>query len=172
MTLQAALFYLLAVAILVATGLAITRRNLVSAVIYLIFSFIGSALLFYLFGAPLLAALQVIIYAGAIMVVFLFVILISGRAPVAESIFPPRQWIPAAAFSAVYLFVAAVLATRVPAGTPRVLMVRASPREFGRYVFQSHWLSIEVVSALLLVAVLAVVAFGGRPAAGAGEEDP
>jgi NADH-quinone oxidoreductase subunit J len=75
MTLYSITFYILAGLILVSTGLAITRRNLVHAVVYLIISFFGSALLFYLLGAPLLAALEVIIYAGAIMVLFLFIIM-------------------------------------------------------------------------------------------------
>ncbi|MDZ7597417.1 MAG: NADH-quinone oxidoreductase subunit J [Desulfobacterales bacterium] len=44
--------------------LAVTRRNLVHAVVYLVMSFFGSALLFYLLGAPLLAALEVIITLG------------------------------------------------------------------------------------------------------------
>jgi len=60
-TLYAAIFYLLAVVILVATLLAITRRNTVHAVVYLILSFLGTALLFYLLGAPFLAVLEAII---------------------------------------------------------------------------------------------------------------
>ena len=65
----------MAAVIVAATGLAITRRHPVHAVVYLILSFLGSAMLFYLLGAPFLAALEVIIYAGAIMVLFLFVIM-------------------------------------------------------------------------------------------------
>ena len=75
MTVYALIFYVVAGFILVATGLAITRRHPVHAVVYLILSFLGSALLFYLLGAPFLAALEIIIYAGAIMVLFLFVIM-------------------------------------------------------------------------------------------------
>ena len=75
MTLYTIIFYVLAAVILVTTGLAITRRNLVHAVVYLVFSFFGSAMIFYLFGAPLLAVLEVIIYAGAIMILFLFIII-------------------------------------------------------------------------------------------------
>jgi NADH:ubiquinone oxidoreductase subunit 6 (subunit J) len=71
MTIYALIFYVLAAIILVTTGLAITRRNLVHVVMYLVFSFFGSAMMFYLFGAPLLAVLEVIIYAGAIMILFL-----------------------------------------------------------------------------------------------------
>ena len=70
-----AIFYTLAAIILLSTLMAITRRNTVHAVVYLVFSFFGTAVLFYLLGAPLLAALEVIIYAGAIMVLFLFIIM-------------------------------------------------------------------------------------------------
>jgi NADH-quinone oxidoreductase subunit J len=75
MTLYTIIFYLLALLIIISTGIAITRRNMVHVVVYLIFSFFGTAMLFYLFGAPLLAVLQIIIYAGAIMVLFLFIIM-------------------------------------------------------------------------------------------------
>jgi len=63
MTLFNILFYAIAALIVVSTGLAVTRRNLVHAVIYLIISFFGSAFVFYLFGAPFLAAVMVIVYA-------------------------------------------------------------------------------------------------------------
>ena len=74
MTFYTILFYILAALIIVTTGLAITRRNMVHTIVYLVFSFFGSAMLFYLLGAPLIAALEVIIYAGAIMILFLFII--------------------------------------------------------------------------------------------------
>ena len=76
MTIYALLFYTIAVLILAATALAVTRKNLVHSVVYLVISFFGSAVLFYLMGAPLLAALEVIIYAGAIMILFLFIIML------------------------------------------------------------------------------------------------
>ena len=61
MTLYGIIFYLLAAIIVVATCLAITRTNLVHTVVYLVISFFGSAMLFYLLGAPFLAALEVIL---------------------------------------------------------------------------------------------------------------
>ena len=89
MTIYSIIFYLLALLILGSTAIAITRRNLVHAVIYLIFSFFGSAMLFYLFGAPFLAILEVIIYAGAIMVLFLFIVIMMKLKKVEERLFPP-----------------------------------------------------------------------------------
>ena len=61
MTVYSIIFYILSAIILITTGIAITRRNLVHAVVYLVFSFFGSAMMFYLFGAPLRAVLEVII---------------------------------------------------------------------------------------------------------------
>ena len=81
-----------------ATAVAITRRNLVHAVVYLIFSFFGTAMLFYLFGAPLLAALEVIIYAGAIMVLFLFVVMMIRVESPEEVMFPREPVAPGRRF--------------------------------------------------------------------------
>ena len=69
------LFYILGAVAVAATAMAVTRRNPVHAVIYLVNSFFALALIFYLLGAPMVAALEVIIYAGAIMVLFLFIIM-------------------------------------------------------------------------------------------------
>lgn len=91
MTLYSIIFYVLAIVILVATFLAITRRNTVHAVIYLILSFLGTALLFYLLGAPFLAVLEAIIYAGGIMVLFLFIVMMIGTGPSARKVNPVRN---------------------------------------------------------------------------------
>jgi len=160
MTLYSITFYILAGLILVSTGLAITRRNLVHAVVYLIISFFGSALLFYLLGAPLLAALEVIIYAGAIMVLFLFVIMMLKVEKLEEQFLPIRQWIPAAGMSFLFLAVGALTISsdadsRVPLKT-----FMAEPKSFGLYLFQRHWLAIEIISLLLLIALIGVLYLG------------
>ena len=75
MNIYAVMFYVLGAVIVGATALAITRRNVMHAIVYLVLSFFGTALLFYLLGAPFLAVLEVVIYAGAIMVLFLFIVM-------------------------------------------------------------------------------------------------
>ena len=72
---EATLFYILAAVTLIGTLCAITARQAVRAIVYLVTSFFALALIFYLLGAPLVAAFEVIIYAGAIMVLFLFVVM-------------------------------------------------------------------------------------------------
>lgn len=160
MTLYSVIFYLLAGLILVSTGFAITRRNLVHAVVYLVISFFGSAVLFYLLGAPLLAALEVIIYAGAIMVLFLFIIMMLKVEGIEERFFPIQQLIPAGIMGLIFLaagglMVAGDQESRIPLKT-----FMAEPAAFGQYLFQTHWLAIEIVSLLLLIVLVGVLYLG------------
>jgi NADH-quinone oxidoreductase subunit J len=172
MNLYAVAFYLLAAVILGATLMAVTRRHLVHAVLYLIVSFFGSALLFYLFGAPLLAALEVIIYAGAVMILFLFIVMMLRVGADAGPLFPPRQILPAIAMAAIYLAVASLLAVR-DTGTGGVLQTAlADPRAFGDYLFRNAWLAVEIVSLLLLVALVGALVLGGRTPAADTPEGP
>ncbi len=162
MTIYSIIFYILAILILVTTGMAITRRNLVHVVIYLIFSFFGSAMLFYLFGAPFIAVLEVIIYAGAIMVLFLFVVIMMKADTGNERLFALRQWLPVAVFGVVYLAIGMGIVTADPNSRITLKTARAAPRVFGQFIFENHWLSIEIVSLLLLVVLVGALLIGRR----------
>ena len=162
MTLYSIIFYVLAAIILITTGIAITRRNLVHAVVYLVFSFFGSAMMFYLFGAPLLAALEVIIYAGAIMILFLFIIMMINVEASQERMFPIQQWLPIAMIGILYLIIGAVIVTSAPGTDVTLEIALAEPKAFGEYLFQRHWLPIEIVSLLLLVALVGALHLGRR----------
>ena len=162
MTVYSAIFYILALVVLVTTGLAITRRNLVHAVIYLIFSFFGSAFMFYLFGAPLLAVLEVIIYAGAIMILFLFIIMMVKMDSTKEHMFPLNQSVPAALMGLVYLVLGALIVNTDPDSKVALNAALALPQEFAQYLFAKHWLSIEIVSLLLLIALIGALHLGRR----------
>jgi NADH-quinone oxidoreductase subunit J len=175
MTLLSILFYPIAALILGATVAAVTRRNMVYAVIYLVLSFFGTAMLFYLLGAPFLAALEVIIYAGAIMVLFLFIIMMIHTEEKPGSFFPNRQLLPALVLGGLYLAAFAMLVSSSPGAWRPLTAARALPAEFGAYLFKTHWLSIEIASALLLAALIGALVLGRRIRRGeeaAGKEDP
>lgn len=163
MTLYSILFYILAAQILAATGLAVTRRNVVHAIIYLVLSFFGTALLFYLFGAPLLAAFEVIIYAGAIMVLFLFIVMMLRVDPPRKRLFALYRLIPATVIALIYLVVGVILVTTANDSPVVLQRAVATPSEFGRYVFQQHGLAVEIISLLLLVAIIGVLHIGKNP---------
>ncbi|MDH3883704.1 MAG: NADH-quinone oxidoreductase subunit J [Desulfobacterales bacterium] len=162
MTVYSIIFYVLSAIILITTGIAITRRNLVHAVVYLVFSFFGSAMMFYLFGAPLLAVLEVIIYAGAIMILFLFIIMMVKVEASEERLFPIRQWLPMALMGVVYLIMGTVIVSSAPGSQVTLEIALAKPKAFGEYLFQTHWLVIEIVSLLLLVALIGALYLGRK----------
>lgn len=162
MTIYSLIFYVLAAVILVTTGLAITRRNLVHVVVYLVFSFFGSAMMFYLFGAPLLAVLEVIIYAGAIMILFLFIIMMVKVEVSEEPLFPIQQWLPIVLIGVVYLIIGAGIVSSAPGSQVTLEIALAKPKAFGEYLFQRHWLVIEIVSLLLLIALVGALYLGHK----------
>jgi NADH-quinone oxidoreductase subunit J len=187
-----AIFYTLSAMILLSTFLAITRSNTVHAVVYLVFSFLGTALLFYLLGAPLLAALEVIIYAGAIMVLFLFIIMTmrteeplthgGEEPPVSDETqttapaapthhssltthhysFPWRQWLFPGFLGAVCLVAAGLLIFGSPEAGFQLMPAMASPVEFGAFLFEKYWFPVEIVSFLLFVALVGALYLGKR----------
>jgi NADH-quinone oxidoreductase subunit J len=163
LSIHSILFYLIAALIISATGMAITRRNLVHAVVYLVISFFGSAMLFYLFGAPLLAALEVIIYAGAIMVLFLFIIMTIKLDTHQEWLFPGRQLWPAVFMALAYLAALILIVVTDPIGPTPLRLAMASPTAFGKYLFTHHWLAIEMASLLLLIAAVGALILGKLP---------
>ena len=124
-------------------------------------------------GAPFLAVLEVIIYAGAIMVLFLFIVIMMKLKPGEERLFPLNQWLPAAIFGVVYIAIGLGLVISEPGSRIILKTARADPGLFGQYIFQKHWLSIEIVSLLLLVALIGALLLGRRskkvPAAKASE---
>jgi NADH-quinone oxidoreductase subunit J len=162
MTIYSIIFYVLAAIILITTGVAITRRNLVHVVVYLVFSFFGSAMMFYLFGAPLLAVLEVIIYAGAIMILFLFIIMMVKVEASEEPLFPIQQWLPIVLIGVVYLIIGAGIVSSAPGSQVTLEIALAKPKAFGEYLFQRHWLVIEIVSLLLLIALVGALYLGRK----------
>ena len=84
------LFYLAAAVALISTYMVITRLNIVHALLYMVMSLLAVALIFFFLGAPFIAAMEVIIYAGAIMVLFIFVVMMLNLGP--QSVVQERQW--------------------------------------------------------------------------------
>src|SRR5580698_1352812 len=83
-------FYVAAAVAVLSTLLMLTRLNVVHALLYLIVSLLGVAVVFYILGAPFVAALEAIVYAGAIMVLFLFVVMMLNLGKHAAE--GDRQW--------------------------------------------------------------------------------
>lgn len=154
MTLYPIVFYVLALVILTASVLGVTRRQPVHAVLYLVIAFLGTSALFFLLGAPLLAAFMAILYAGAIMILILFVIMLFRYSDREFGLVP--QWGHAVLLGAVFFAVAAAMVFK-DAGSGTVLQgAAAQPKDFGLFLFDRYWLAVEIVSILLLIALITV----------------
>jgi len=84
-------FYIASVIAILATIMVITRYNVVHALLYLVVSFLAIAVVFFILGAPFIAALEVIVYAGAIVVLIIFVIMMLNLK--AESVEQEEKWV-------------------------------------------------------------------------------
>jgi NADH-quinone oxidoreductase subunit J len=162
MTLYGGVFYLISVVLLISTAMAITRRNLVHAVVYLVISFFATALLFYLLGAPFLAALEVIIYAGGIMVLFLFIVMMLRMDTTKADPSFKRRWAFPIVLSVISLTAGAILLAAHQDIGGGLEAAMASPAEFGRFIMQEYWLPVEIVSYLLLVGLVGAYYLGKK----------
>jgi len=158
---NATIFYILGACAVSATLLAVTRRELVHVVVYLVMSFFSFSLIFYMMGAPLIAALEVIVYAGAIMVLFLFIIMMleMGKPQTPQKPFI-RVWFPVIALGLVILI--SSVALFVPGSDIPAHGGFISPRTFGQALYSRHMIAVEAASLLLLFALVGALYLGRR----------
>ena len=150
------IFYISAAVAIVSTLLVITRLNAVHALLYLIVSLLSVALIFFTLGAPFVAALEVIIYAGAIMVLFVFVLMMLNVGPEAarteKTLLQPRVWIGPSLLCAILLAETAYMIAAGPAVIADIKTV--SPQAVGRSLFGPYLLGVELASFLLLAGLI------------------
>lgn len=154
-------FYVAAVVALVSSLLAITRRNAVHALLYLIVSLLSAAVVFYVLGAPFAAALEVIVYAGAIMVLFIFVVMLLNLGPRAEEQerlwLRPTVWIGPSTLALVLILEVVALLLGSPAGSATT---RVGPVPVGTALYGPYVLGVELASFLLLAGLVGAYHLG------------
>jgi len=158
------LFYLSALIAVISTLLVITRTNTVHALLYLIVSLLAVAMIFFVLGAPFVAALEVIIYAGAIMVLFIFVIMMLnlGGAHAKEEalLLTPEIWIGPAILCVILAAELIYLFTMEHARISAV--VEITPKQVGIALLGPYVLGVELASMLLLAGLVGAYHLG-RP---------
>ena len=160
-----AVFYASAAIAIAATALAITRTNAVHALLYLIVSLLAVAVLFFTLGAPFVAALEVIVYAGAIMVLFVFVMMMLNLGP--QAVDEERRWLSARIWTGpLVLTVLLTLEVLYAIGrsTPMPPAVVIGPRAVGIALFGPYALAVEMASMLLLAGLIGAYHLGRRAA--------
>lgn len=160
MTIYSILFYLLAALIVTATTMTVLSRHLVHGVVFLVVSFLGTAMLFYLLGAPMIAALEVILYAGAIMVLFLIVVMVMADEKRKGPLFHARQVLFIIGTGGVSFSLTLFFLLTDPGHLAGLRFAALSPRDFGHIVFSRYWAAVEIVSFLLFVALVGAYYLG------------
>ncbi len=159
------MFLIFALISLLGALLMFRMKNLIMAGLSLVLSFVGVAGLFLLLANPVAAALQIIVYSGAIVVLVLFVIMLlnSHEEEPAERPRRIQRW--GSALAAALLGAGAfwlVKSSKVLAALPETRVEPMTLQRLGTYLFREHLLAFEVVGLLLLAAMVAAVSLVKR----------
>jgi NADH-quinone oxidoreductase subunit J len=163
MNLTLILFIILAAAAVASAAGLLISRNAVYAALYLVLNFACVAIFYLLLGAPFIAIAQVTVYAGAIMVLFLFVIMLLGADILPKGQVLPWQRPVAIVLAAVLLAEAGLLLfqrlqlTATLANPEASVNTTEALRNMGMMLFNQYLLPFEVTSVLLLVAMVGVI---------------
>jgi NADH-quinone oxidoreductase subunit J len=159
-----AIFYISAAVAVLSTIMVITRFNAVHALLYLIVSLLSVAIIFYDLGAPFVAALEVIIYAGAIMVLFVFVMMMLNLGESAEK--QESEWLnikmligpTILAFILGAELIAILTSQRFENNIPYMI----TPRQVGISLYSSYMIGVELAGMLLLGGLVGALHLGRR----------
>lgn len=152
------LFYLAGTVAVIASIKVVTGHNAVHALLYLIVSLLAVAVCFYLMGAPFAAGLEVIVYAGAILVLFVFAIMMFGLAEDETKHSPsPRAisaWVGPSVLALILLAELIYLLTTY-SGYSQQLNSVIDARKVGMLLYGPYLLAVEIASFLLLAGLVA-----------------
>jgi NADH-quinone oxidoreductase subunit J len=166
---QAIAFYTIAAFILGFAVLVMTTKDTVHSVLFLVLDFLFVAALYVMLGAQFLAVIQVLVYAGGIVVLYLFVVMLVNlkRPPEAHQDPHRRSKLGMALAAAVLVELAIIVASgyaRVAAPTVPALAIPVSgnTEQVGWLLYTSYLIPFEIASMLLLVAMIGAIVLAKR----------
>jgi NADH-quinone oxidoreductase subunit J len=166
------LFYISAFVAVLSTVMVITLGNPVHALLYLILSLLAVALVFFSLGAPFAAALEVIVYAGAIMVLFVFVIMMLNPGTEEneryKQLLAPKAWLGPSILAAILL--AELIYVFMTGSGPLSGNEQVGPKQVGMALFGPYVLAVELASILLLAGLVGAYHLGRRVTSTGGDK--
>lgn len=148
-------FYIAGAVAVASTALMLTRLHIVHALLYLIVSLLGVAVVFYLLGASFVAALEIIIYAGAIMVLFIFVVMMLNLGAAAAEMetrwLTPGIWVGPVVLASILIIQVLYL---VRGSTAGLGAGGVEPTQVGIALFGPYLIGVELASLLLLAGLV------------------
>lgn len=167
------LFYVFAALTLGSAALVVLSKNAVNCAMFMILSLMGMAALFLLLDAYFLAALQVLVYAGAVMVLFVFILMLLDVSdpvrhlpsrPVLLTALGGFVILCAGSAALFFLHVDGAPPPAIPpaGGEAHAMSFATSPRAFGYALFTKYLLPLQLAGFLLLVAMVGVIVLSKR----------
>jgi len=162
------IFSILAVVVIVCSILVISQKSPVASALFLIATMVSLAILFLMLNAPFLAAIQIIVYAGAIMVLFLFVIMLLN---LRRDEFGPEKRKAQRFFAILFVFLFLIgMATIIEVGMFGLkstvdlskATVPAGVEPLAKLLFTKYLFPFELASVLLLVAIVGAIVMAKR----------
>jgi NADH-quinone oxidoreductase subunit J len=157
-------FYFAGIIAIISTILVITQLNAVHALLYMIVSLLAVAVMYYTLGAPFLSVLEIIIYAGAIMVLFVFSFMMLNLGPQAieqeRAWMSPKMW-RGPAILALILLAQLIYILMQQGGTVSTATV-VEPREISLALFGPYIIAVELAAFLLLGGLVGAYHLGRR----------
>lgn len=156
------LFYIASFIAIAATFMVITRHQPIHALLYLVVSFMAVAMIFLSLGAPFVAAMEIILYAGAIIVLMIFVVMmlnLGGEAAQQEKQWlQPKVWLGPAILAFVLL---AEMVTLLLRGTDAGMTVPAVPvRSVSLSLYREYIIAVELAGFLLMAGIVGAAHIG------------
>jgi len=159
--LRQAAFWIFAGLTAIASLFVVTTRNVVHSALGLAAALVGAAAIFILFGAEFIGLAQILIYVGAVVVLFLFGIMLTSGTGGRTVVDNDRRWLAALVSIGVFVVLAAGMITAY--GRQRLEFKVAFPiRELGTELFTNWILPFEAVSILLLAALVGAIVLARR----------
>ena len=166
---QAIAFYTIAAFILGFAVLVVTTKDTVHSVLFLVLDFLFVAALYVMLGAQFLAVIQVLVYAGGIVVLYLFVVMLVNlkRPPEAHQDPHRRSKLGLALAAAVLVELAVIVASGYaraagPTVPAAALPVTGNTEQVGWLLYTSYLIPFEIASMLLLVAMIGAIVLAKR----------
>lgn len=156
------IFYIASLIAFIATLAVVTRNNAVHALLYLIVSLLAVSVIFFISGAPFVAALEVIVYAGATMVLFVFAIMMLNLGKSATSartaLLQPRKWMGPAILCTILLV--ELVYVFFTSGLTAENVTVIGPAEVSESLFGGYILAVELTGMLLMSGIVGAYHIG------------
>lgn len=158
------IFYIASIIAIIATALVVTGKNAFHSLLYLVVSLVSVALIFFILGAPFVAALEVIVYAGAIMVLMVFAIMMLNLGKASEknekTWFSFNSWIGPGILCIILLAEIVYVIYSVEFVESAAKMI--GPQQVGKSLFGPYILGVELTAMLLMAGIIGAYHIGSE----------